>query len=636
MFIVQILAFLILLLVLAWKCRIQLVEAIPVGCSLLIFLLYVLSFFRALSFSDVISCIVAAVTFLLFFKLPKEKRREVLGFVKEELLRPAALTAFFMTLAVTLCVSGKVVSWWDDYNFWATDAKSLFYLDGFAGKYMNAAAEFGDYPPGTQMLKWWFLHFSPGEFKEGLMFAGYYFMNLAFLFPMLKIIKKRNILQMAAGAAILWLFPAVAETFWCNGCCADLTMAVVYGAFLTAVADSKGHSRRFYYGRQALFLMVLVLCKNTGFIWAAFGLLFDYGYHLLTCRKEYRSRDVKAEGLNGKWSDRRALFAVTLMPVVSLASWLSFCLFNRRVAKLTGTAVKMAAGEMHIPAYQEEMVNAFVNAFVNWPLHKWKTIAVDLSPLSLYLLLLVFVFMLYKFKIFNRRKACYVGGFLAVSGAGFYSINLLSHLTIFAVETQYLQPFGMASSIERYGAPFTIGGLYLLAFYAMKGRRPAVGALICMAFILLTTDYKSAYQGLTGYKEAADAELVRRGELVDGQAQEFLKKIGAGGNESIGRVLYLRDQSDVSWVRNTYIGFEAAPVSVMYGNVDADVVKEQDIINAIKEAHAGFLYVDQLAGEKKEAFDALTGGEEFEYGRLYQVVEQAEGQICLTGVYEDR
>lgn len=65
-------------------------------------------------------------------------------------------------------------------------------------------------------------------------------------------------------------------------------------------------------------------------------------------------------------------------------------------------------------------------------------------------------------------------------------------------------------------------------------------------------------------------------------------------------MLYLRDQSDVSWVRNTYIGFEAAPVSVMYGNVDADVVKEQDIINAIKEAHAGFLYVDQLAGEKKK------------------------------------
>ena len=87
-----------------------------------------------------------------------------------------------MTVVMTVCVSSKVVSWWDDYNFWATDVKSLFYLDGFAGKYANAAPEFGDYPPGTQMIKWWFMHFSPGRFREGLMFAGYYFMNLSF-FP---------------------------------------------------------------------------------------------------------------------------------------------------------------------------------------------------------------------------------------------------------------------------------------------------------------------------------------------------------------------------------------------------------------------------------------------------------------------
>lgn len=321
---------------------------------------------------------------------------------------------------------------------------------------------------------------------------------------------------------------------------------------------------------------------------------------------------------------------VTLMPVVSLASWLSFCLLNRRVAKLTGAAVKMAVGEMHIPAYQEEMVQAFLEAFVKWPLHKWKTAAIDLSPLCLYLLLLMLVVILYKFKILEKGKACFVGGFLAVSGAVFYSINLLSHLTIFAVETQYLQPFGMVSSIERYGAPFTIGGLYLIAFYAMRGRRPAVGAVVCMAFVLLTTDYGSAYQGLIGYEDAADAELARREELVDGQAQAFLEKIGAGGNKSIGRVLYLRDVADVSWVRNTYIGFEAAPVSVMYGNVDAQVLTEQDIINAMQEAHAEFLYVDQLAGDGGEVLDALTDEGAFEYGRLYQAVKNADGKMRLV------
>lgn len=617
MFIVQIAAFPVLLLVLAWKCRIQIVEAFPIGCSLWIFMLYALSFFRALTVSDYISCIGIAAFLVWIIRMQKDRRGEFLRFAKQELLGAGTITAFLMVIIVTICVSGKSVSWWDDYNFWATDAKSLFYLDGFAGKYANVAAEFGDYPPGTQMMKWWFLHFSADEFKEGLMFAGYYFMNLTFLFPLLKVIKKRNVLQMAAGAAMLWLFPAVAESFWCHGCCADLSMAVVYGAFLVSVVDRENDSRFFYYGRQALFLMVLVLCKNTGFIWVAFGLLFDYGYHLLIQKEKGYSKEEKR-------ADRRALFIVTLMPVAAEASWLGFCLMNRRVAKLTGAAVKMATGEMGIPAYQEEMVNAFVEAFIKWPLHKWKTPAIDLSPLCLFLLLLFFVLMLYKFKVLDKRKACYVGGFFAVTGVVFYSFNLLGHLTIFAVETQYLEPYGMVASIERYGAPFMIGGLYLIAFFAMGGRKAAVGAVLFMIFVLLTTDYESAYRGLSGYQKMKEDELAGREEMVDEQAKEFLAAVGAGEKGSIGRVLYLRDISDMSWVRNTYVGFEAAPVSVMYGNVDANTLTGQDIIKAIREAHAGFLYVDELMGNGKELFEAFTGDESFEYGRLYKVIEETD------------
>lgn len=623
MFIIHIAAFLILLLYIAWNYKKQLVEVIPVGCALLILMLYVLSFFRALSVSDYLAVAGLAVTGIYLIKVQKEKRSELIGFARQEILSPGMLTAFAMTIIVTVCVSGKAVSWWDDYNFWATDAKSLFYLDGFAHKYANVAAEFGDYPPGTQMMKWWFLHFSPLELKEGLMFAGYYFMNLAFLFPMLKIIKKRNVIQMITGAVVLWLFPAVAEVFWCDGCCADLTMALVYGAFLAAVVDREGHGRFFYYGRQALFLMVLVLCKNTGFLWVAFGLFFDYGYHLLIHHSEGSEKEVKK-------ADRRALFLVTLLPVLTEVSWLLFCLINRRVAKLTGTAIQMATGGMNIPAYQQEMVRAFVEAFLTWPLHRWKTVSIDLSPLGLYLLLLVFVFVLYKCRVLDKRKARYVGIFLAVTGILFYAINLLSHLTIFAVETQYLEPFGMVSSIERYGAPFAIGGLYLMAFYAMRGRKPAVGALLCIGFVLLTTDYASAYRGLIGYRSTVDEVIAEREKIVDESAGRFLRTVGAGEKGSIGRVLYLRDISDVSWVRNTYVGFEAAPVSVMYGNVDTGAVSSQDIVNAIEDAHAGFIYVDELEwneedGFREELFQPLTGEEEFEYGCLYQVVEEESG-----------
>ncbi len=623
--------FLIFILYIAWKFKIKFVEACPVGVCLLVLTLYVLSFFRALSFSDyfAIAGVAATVAFLLFGK--KERRREVSAFARKELLSASTLTALLMTLMVSMCVSGKVVSWWDDYNFWAADVKSLFYLDGFAHKYANVAAEFGDYPPGTQMMKWWFLHFFPGEFQEGLMFAGYYFMNLAFLFPLLKNMKKRNIFVMAAGGAALWLFPAVAEVFWLEGCCADLTMAVIYGAFLAAVADRE-HHRFFYYGRQALFLMVLVLCKNTGFIWAAFGILFTCGYQYMMHKKQGadlgKTGDERENVQNGREeikADRRGLLAVFLFPVLTEGSWLFFCLLNRRVAKLTGTAVKMAVGSMNIPAYQEDMVKAFVEAFISWPLHRGKTIAIDLSPLGLYLLLLVFVYLLYRFHVLDKKMAGYTGIFLAVSGAVFYAFNLLSHLTIFAVETQYLEPFGMVSSIERYGAPFAIGGLYLLAYYILNGPRPAVGAAVCMAFILLTTDYAGAYGSLWGYRQSAAEELAEREEIIDEAAEEFLQTVGAGQRESIGRVLYLRDISDVSWVRNTYISFEAAPVSVMYGNVDRAAMGSEDIARAVSEAHAGFLYVDELSGNGTDLFTPFLDQEEFEYGCLYQVTGEGGG-----------
>ena len=659
MFIFQIAAFLILILCVARKFKIHLVEAVPVGSALLVLGLYLLAFFRCLSFSDYLAVGIVAFTGIYLMRLPhqekggKPSREEILRYAGREMASPAMLTAFAMTVVMTVCVSGKVVSWWDDINFWATDVKGLFYLDGFARKYTNVAAEFGDYPPGTQLMKWWFLHFSPGEFKEGLMFAGYYFLNLSFLFPLLKILNEyrkprkapegglpdagreasgsiganlwKKIPQMALAGIVLWLFPAVAEVFWCDGCCADLTMALVYGAFLVSVVDREGRSRFFYYGRQALFLMVLVLCKNTGFLWAFFGLLFDYGYHFLFLRPE------KADGNHHAKArpNLGPLLAVTALPILTELSWLGFCLWNRRVAKLTGTAIRMATGGMNIPDYQGEMVKAFVEAFLSWPLHRGKTLAIDLSPLGLFVLLLVFVVLLWKFHILGRKNAAYVGGFLAVTGIVFYSINLVSHLTIFAVETQYLEPFGMVSSIERYGAPFAIGGLYLLAFLVTGGERARLGAALCAVFVLLTTDYGAAYRGLWGYRDGVDEILRQREEIIDEEAEGFLAAIREEGFS--GRVLYLRDISDVSWVRNTYVGFAASPVSVMYGNMDVQAADSAAVANAVREAHAGFLYVDKLSGEGGELFQPFMGGEEFSYGCLYRVEETAEG-MQLVGL----
>lgn len=615
---IQIVALFIFILAVAWTFRIRFVESVPVSVSILVLLLVAFSFFRGgLRLWDVVAVLLPVAAGVYLMRIQKEKRREIFLFAKKELTDPGTVTAVALVLAVTVCVSGKAVSWWDDYNFWATDVKSLFFLNGFAGKYANVAPEFGDYPPGTQMMKWLFLHFSPNEFREGLMFAGYYFMNLAFLVPYLKYIRKRNVFLMVFGGILLWIFPSVAEAFWIDGCCADLTMALVYGGFLTAVADRKGHSEGFYYTRQALYLMVLVLCKNTGFIWVAFGLLFDYGYHMAVHKKEAAPAEKRK-------ARRRGLLLATILPVLTEAIWLTFCLLNRRVAKLTGTAIRMATGSMGLPDYQEAMVKAFVEAFVKWPLHRGSTWAVDLSPLALFLLLLAFVMLLWKFHLLDKAFAGYISVFMVLSGIAFYAFNLLGHLTIFAVETQYLEPFGMVSSIERYGAPFMIGGLCLLAYFALE-EGGGKGMLACALFILLTADHAGAYRGLWGYRSQKEEILAQREEIVDGAAEQFLERIGAGRKGNTGRVLYLRDISDVSWVRNTHIGFEAAPVSVVFGNVDTQSFTAQDILDAALDAHAKFLYVEELPDGGQELFEPFLQGEKMEYGCLYRLAETAEG-----------
>ena len=596
---------------------------IPVAVSIQVLFLYVLCFGNLLWLIDWIAPVFLLGVFVFWITRSADRRKELLRTAGKELRAPSFLASMALMGIVAIAVSFKITTWWDDYNFWATDVKSLFYLNGFAAKYENVAAEFGDYPPGTQMMKWWFLHFSPGEFKEGLMFAGYYVFNLSYLVPVLEKIKKKNVFTMTAGMVLLWLFPTMVESFWCDGCCADFSMAVIYGAFLTAVLDCKQESSLFYYGRQALYLMVLILCKNTGFIWVAFGLLFTLCYSTIVLHKEklYSSK-----------IRRRGLWFVMLLPVLTEGSWLLFCIKNRRVAKLTGAAVRMVTGSMNIPDYQEQLGKAFLEAFLKWPLHRTTNGLVDFSPLGLLIFVLVMFVLLGVRKKISIKETRFLFLYSLITALFFYSLNLISHLTIFAVETQYLEPSGMIWSMERYGAPFTIGTLYLLGYLCLEKEREYVGLLGCAIVILLSTDYTAAYWALWGYRSAVQEELDKRAELVDTQAEDFLQKIGAGTSESIGRVLYLRDATDVSWVRNTYINYEAAPVSVMYGNVDGEATGYEELMRMIEDSHAQFLYVEQLEKDGEALFGELTDGERFQYDTLYRIVEQENKiQLMLYG-----
>lgn len=635
--IINIAAFCLLVLCLAIRFEEKIAEVIPTGVCLLIFILYGLAFWNRLSWIDGIGAAFLLLWLCWMALAGKEKRKlfwAAAGRAVGGISTPAAVIAL---AGAALLFSGRVTVWWDDLNFWATDVKALYGLDGFAARYTNAAPEFGDYPPGLQLLKWWFVHWDGEGFSEGLMFAGYGFGVFAFLVPVFGKLKGKNPLAAAAAILCLWAFPSVAEVFYCQGMCADLAMAAVYGAFLAAVFDEKGHGKFFYRLRLALYLGVLVLIKSVGFLWAAFGLAF------LWIRFWGRVRRGEEKGI-------RPLLWITAVPLLSGGSWLLFCLLMRRVAKLTGAAFSMAAGNLPVllAKTRQTLLASFAEAFAFWPLHRGSTWGVDFSPLGLFCTICVILFLLCKKKVVSRADARLLGVFVPVSGLVFYGINLVSHLTIFAAETQYLEPFGMVSSIERYGAPFTIGTLYLLASLYLswepdedggkdgtvfRALRRWKGWLVCLAFVALSAHWPQVWQGFAGYRQTSREDLAAREEMISPESRQFLAMAQELDYGKGMRVLYCRDAADNQWVKNTYVAFEASPISLVFASLDPETMDASAVRDAAASSHAGYLYCDPMQGDEGKLFSDF--GQEFETGTLYRIVWD-NGGMKLEQVWQDK
>ncbi len=628
MAVIQIVSFMIIVFLLAYIWREDFVTVLPCAVCGLVLLLYVFALCRCLSLIDWIQAgVPVAVCLWLFFG----KRREVLAYWRGQVMQPSFFMAVLMLFIVSVCVSGRVVTWWDDINYWAADVKSLYYLDGFAAKYGNVSPEFGDYPPGAQLMKWWFAHMDRRAFREGMAFAGYYAMNLSFLLPLLKRLKGKNIVVMALMAIALWLFPGIAEVYGYQGFCADLTMACIYGGFLYGVTDREGHKGSFYYIRLALYLSVLVMVKSVGFIWAAFGLIFLYLHEM--------SADSR-ENKEGRKKHFLCLSMVTLAPVISGVSWLTFCLLMRRVTNTTATAVKyITTDDYSLSGYRNEFAKAFVQAFFLKPLHQDKSWGIDLTPFMLYLCICLIVIFLYRRKIIPGRQGRLILWFSIVSGMVFYAVIFLAHLTIFATETQYLEASGMISSIERYGAPFTVGTLLFLSFLWIEhgdklfaGRRPLIaqyGTFLCfIGLTFLAANWRRGYDALIGYRGTVEEALSAREAMVDDRGMNFLDTIKVLGSTESTRVLCLQEDDSVRWVGNSYTSMAASPVSVVYKGVNLESASGEWLAGEIRASHASYLYLEETDADAAAVFaDMMTEGK-FETQSLYRI-EDDKGVMRL-------
>ena len=142
---------------LAVKWKEDFYDTFPMTVSALILFMYVMAFVKGLPFVDFVVCglLLGILIGGLCLKGADAKLRlkQAVGIV----FSWKGLILFAFCALITYLVKDKAALWWDDINYWAVDAKALYYNGGFAGKYGNVAPEFGDYPPALQLFKWFFL-----------------------------------------------------------------------------------------------------------------------------------------------------------------------------------------------------------------------------------------------------------------------------------------------------------------------------------------------------------------------------------------------------------------------------------------------------------------------------------------------
>lgn len=593
-------------------------DTLPMTVAAFLLMLYILAFFGFLPAADYMSAGILFVGMVILLFRKQDERTLFFNSLKQSILTPKFRILLFLMISVTFLTKDRIALWWDDINFWATDAKALYFTGSFAGKYGNVAPEFGDYPPAIQLMKWWFLQTNKEVFVEGLMFGAYYCMNMIFLFPLLKHIKSRNYGVAGLGCLTICLLPGIADGVSFQGTCADVTMGIVYGALLLAVWDDKEHQNFFYYGRITLYLSVLVLTKSVGIEWAVFAILF-----LILKRKFQKEKAV---------SLKRDTFYMSLVTVITFAtegSWLLYCLMQRRVAKLTSSGVKLAVGgKFRLPDNIKERIVLFLKGFILYPMHTEKNIVFDLSAFGLLILILAALVIMKKTGKLCRREYKKLILFTILTSFAAYAIIFLGHITIFAGELQYEDPAVMAISIARYGAPFTIGMLYLILGIVMERLPGKKGFIICMLMVLLTTFYPGYYRALIGYRDTLPQDMADRKAMIEEDSEYFLTQLSKFPQLVGKRTLYLRNDHVIHWVKDTYVNYQASPVAVVYNGIAADTMTKQDVEDKIRQSHATYLYVDAVEGDIASLFEDMLTDEKFQPEAFYQITEE-EGQLHL-------
>ena len=585
----------------------SLTQTLPITLCSIGMVLYILAFFRKLHW---ITGILALCLLGLALLLVGRVRRDGLRQAVKTAFQPLRETQVWINLAVLaviiLLVNYRRVLEWDAYSFWGADIKSLFYRNGFAERYSNVAPDFGDYPPNTQLMIWWFLHMFE-SCDEGLMFGGYFFFSGLLLFSATsRLHLKRVPHQVIAGfCAVLLLFalPSVADTSWYRALYADPVMAILWGCLLCTIVLDRTCTEGFRYYKCLVLLMALTLTKSVGFLWAAYGVVL---YLLWNGKKHLRY----ACGMAGA-------VAAGYIP------WILYCrlfgratyLTDRLAPTLRSQAQAILDGTFLRSGYNLAYIKTYSKAFLFESVHRTGTRGIDLTP-ALVLLLVLLLFLVFRLLAWlPKGRFSRLFGFIVGVYALTYFILLCSHLTIFYSETQYLERANMLTQMTRYGAPMNLGFLILGISICMERVRlperlsdvrrgevllPGLAAL----GILLCAGYSTLADCLIKGHDPLDPKRLEQRALFAETYADFLEEasqVPVTGEKQ--RILLLYSAADYSPI----VSFLASPVSIQSLRYDESLT-EDTLWTTADQLGASWIYVQDGTQEGLDQLDRILMG----------------------------
>lgn len=584
----------------------NLFDTIAFSTAILILTLYILAFFKGMKLISILCAV------YILIETANAIRKKAFGEIAKTLNDPVFFAFIAVCIIVTFLTSNQMFTWWDDINFWSSDARQMFFMNGFAGKYGNVSPEFGDYPPVPTIFKWILLQLSPNNYNESFQFAGYFILNTIFLLPLAACIDKVKLfdkklldcaMKVAFFLAVLML-PGVFNGIIFYGTPSDITMGIIYGALLLAIWQQQGHDPVFYYARIGVYTALLLLTKSVGIEWALFALIFYFVF----AKKQ------------------KGILASIAVSGSFYISWLLFCLVNRRVAKLTGAGIKMAAGDYSVPDNAVDKMGYFFSGFAKIPMHVDKNITFDPSTLAAVIILFAVLIIIGYKKLLDHKELKKMVIFLIATALVTYGVIFLAHISIFQTEDQYLDAYAMAVSIARYGCPYTLGSMMLLIEilfdrqkskeYLKTGTYTAIIVILC---ILLTADYSGWYGYLYGYRADLDENRAVIDDMVGDDGRMILDAVSSSDYWG-KRVLVIRDGHEFHWVHDAYISRQASPVAMVYGGFLIEDDTPETISERLDMSHAMYLYVEDDEGIADELFKPLMkDGEVYRSATVYRI-----------------